>query len=190
MYPTHGAMASFSTRFLGCKVSFADQQAIRERLLADGHTEVERRRRRRRRQHVLRHERGAREVAPGRLPRCAAAPKGLRHRVRGQALDGAFARPARERRRGRAAKRGDRRGRRRGRRCDRLRARRAPARSHPCIRQDPGRLLVLVRVLRDPARSRRDAQPRGRRGARRDPAPRRPGSPRDRAHGRQSRLLS
>ncbi len=33
-------MASFSTRFLGCKVSFADAQAIRERLLADGHTEV------------------------------------------------------------------------------------------------------------------------------------------------------
>ena len=33
-------MASFSTRFLGCKVSFADAQAIRERLLADGHREV------------------------------------------------------------------------------------------------------------------------------------------------------
>ncbi len=34
-------MASFSVRFLGCKVSFADAQAVRERLLADGHTEVE-----------------------------------------------------------------------------------------------------------------------------------------------------
>jgi threonylcarbamoyladenosine tRNA methylthiotransferase MtaB len=33
-------MATFSTRFLGCKVSFADAQAIRERLLADGHIEV------------------------------------------------------------------------------------------------------------------------------------------------------
>jgi len=33
-------MASFTTRFLGCKVSFADEQAIRERLLADGHTEA------------------------------------------------------------------------------------------------------------------------------------------------------
>ena len=33
-------MATFSTRFLGCKVSFADAQAIRERLLADGHEEV------------------------------------------------------------------------------------------------------------------------------------------------------
>jgi len=33
-------MATFSVRFLGCKVSFADAQAVRERLLADGHTEV------------------------------------------------------------------------------------------------------------------------------------------------------
>jgi threonylcarbamoyladenosine tRNA methylthiotransferase MtaB len=33
-------MATFSTRFLGCKVSFADAQAIRERLVADGHVEV------------------------------------------------------------------------------------------------------------------------------------------------------
>jgi threonylcarbamoyladenosine tRNA methylthiotransferase MtaB len=35
-------MATFSVRFLGCKVSYADAQAVRERLLADGHTEVER----------------------------------------------------------------------------------------------------------------------------------------------------
>jgi threonylcarbamoyladenosine tRNA methylthiotransferase MtaB len=34
-------VASFSVRFLGCKVSFADAQAVRERLLADGHVEVE-----------------------------------------------------------------------------------------------------------------------------------------------------
>jgi threonylcarbamoyladenosine tRNA methylthiotransferase MtaB len=32
-------MATFSVRFLGCKVSFADAQATRERLLEDGHTE-------------------------------------------------------------------------------------------------------------------------------------------------------
>jgi threonylcarbamoyladenosine tRNA methylthiotransferase MtaB len=32
-------VATFSARFLGCKVSFADVQAIRERLLADGHRE-------------------------------------------------------------------------------------------------------------------------------------------------------
>ena len=34
-------MSTFATSFLGCKVSFADQQSIRERLLADGHREVE-----------------------------------------------------------------------------------------------------------------------------------------------------
>ncbi len=34
-------MTTFTTRFLGCKVSYADAQAIRERLLADGHTEVD-----------------------------------------------------------------------------------------------------------------------------------------------------
>lgn len=34
-------MATFSVRFLGCKVSFADAQAVRERLLADGHAEVD-----------------------------------------------------------------------------------------------------------------------------------------------------
>ena len=33
-------MAGFSVRFLGCKVSYADAQAIRERLLADGHSEL------------------------------------------------------------------------------------------------------------------------------------------------------
>ena len=34
-------MASFSVRFLGCKVSHVDAQEIRERLLADGHSERE-----------------------------------------------------------------------------------------------------------------------------------------------------
>ena len=33
-------MASFSVRFLGCKVSYSDAQAVRERLLGDGHVEV------------------------------------------------------------------------------------------------------------------------------------------------------
>ena len=32
-------MATFSVRFLGCKVSYADAQAVRERLLGDGHVE-------------------------------------------------------------------------------------------------------------------------------------------------------
>ena len=34
-------MTTFTTRFLGCKVSFADAQAMRERLLGQGHTEVD-----------------------------------------------------------------------------------------------------------------------------------------------------
>ena len=34
-------MASFSVRFLGCKVSYADAQAVRERLLRDGHAEAD-----------------------------------------------------------------------------------------------------------------------------------------------------
>lgn len=34
-------MASFSIRFLGYKVSHVDAHAIRERLLADGHSELE-----------------------------------------------------------------------------------------------------------------------------------------------------
>ena len=33
-------MASFSVRFMGCKVSQTDAQALRERLLRDGHHEV------------------------------------------------------------------------------------------------------------------------------------------------------
>jgi len=35
-------MASFSVRFLGCKVSHVDAHAVRERLLADGHEELDR----------------------------------------------------------------------------------------------------------------------------------------------------
>jgi threonylcarbamoyladenosine tRNA methylthiotransferase MtaB len=34
-------MATFSVRFLGCKVSFTDAQAVREQLLSDGHLEIE-----------------------------------------------------------------------------------------------------------------------------------------------------
>jgi threonylcarbamoyladenosine tRNA methylthiotransferase MtaB len=33
-------MATFSVRFLGCKVSYADAQTVRERLLRDGHSEA------------------------------------------------------------------------------------------------------------------------------------------------------
>ena len=72
----------FSVRFLGCKVSHTDAQAVRERLLADGHGEARRRRRRRRRQHLLRHERGGAKSrkAAARAARTH-APR-LRHRLR------------------------------------------------------------------------------------------------------------
>ncbi|MGZ4387254.1 MAG: hypothetical protein ACXVZO_10010, partial [Gaiellaceae bacterium] len=32
-------MATFSVRFLGCKVSYTDARELRERLLSDGHEE-------------------------------------------------------------------------------------------------------------------------------------------------------
>ena len=34
-------MTTFAVEFLGCKVSMADAQAVRERLARDGHSEVE-----------------------------------------------------------------------------------------------------------------------------------------------------
>ncbi len=51
------------------------------------------------------------------------------------------------------------RARRRRRRRDRLRPGRRAARPRARVREDPGRLLLLVHLLRDPARARRDAQP-------------------------------
>ena len=181
-------MATFSTRFLGCKVSFADAQAIRERLLADGHDEVP--------------EGGEIQVvntccvtheavSKSRQAASRAARTARTVYVTGCAsnLEGAFATARAERRRHASNRRRGGGVRRRGRRRDRLRERRAPARSRARVREDPGRLLVLVRVLRDPARARRDAEPDGRGRARRDPPPRRAGASRDRAHGRQPRLL-
>jgi tRNA A37 methylthiotransferase MiaB len=38
---TISAVATFSVRFLGCKVSHTDAQEVRERLLRDGHREVD-----------------------------------------------------------------------------------------------------------------------------------------------------
>ena len=159
-------MATFTTRFLGCKVSFADEQAIRERLLADGHTEAARSGGRRRDQHLLRHERGRLEVAPGGRAGGAQPRARLRDGVRREPLERRVRRTAGQRRGRRAAQRGGRRGRRGRRRRDRLRPGRSPPRPRARLRQDPGRLLVLVRVLRDPARPRRHAQPLGGGGAR------------------------
>ena len=66
---TIARMGTFSTRFLGCKVSQTDVQAIRERLIADGHVEASGDDRHRRRERLLRHARGRAQVAPGGPPR-------------------------------------------------------------------------------------------------------------------------
>ena len=154
-------MATFTTRFLGCKVSFADEQAIRERLLADGHTEAP--------------ETGDvavintccvtnEAVAKSRQAAAQAARTHGRVVVTGCAAnlsaDG-IRRPARQRARRRPQERGARRCRLCRRRRDRLRPGRSPARAGARLRQDPGRLLVLVLVLRHPARPWRHAQPVG-----------------------------
>ena len=137
---------------------------------------------------MLRHARGRLEVASGRLPRCADARPRLRHRLRCEPPIGLRA--------GRAQRVGgcptERRGarcRRRRRRRDRLRAGARGTRADPRVREDPGRLLVLVLVLRHPARPGSDAQPLGGSRARRDRATRRAGPPRDRPDGSQPRLL-
>ena len=98
-------------------------------------------------------------------------------------------RPPRERRRRREAKRGDTGFRRGGGRCDRLRAGGREARPRPRVREGAGRLLVLVQLLRDPARARLVAQPPRGRGAARDRPSCRAGSPRGRPDRDQSRVL-
>ncbi len=82
-----------------------------------------RRRRRRGAEHVLRHARGAPEVAACRLARRPHAPARVRHRLRRQPLGRRVRRPAGQRRRRGQAQRGDRRLRRRRRRCDRAASR-------------------------------------------------------------------
>ena len=183
-------MTSFAVEFLGCKVSLADAQAVRERL-----AERRPRRGRRRRgprpggEHLLRHRRGGGEVAQGRAPGRADGRPRARHRLRRQP---ARCRPGRRRERhgapgpGRAAAR---RGRRAGGRARLHGRRRAAVRAHPRLREGAGRLLVRLHLLRDPAGARREPQPRGRRGAGRGGAARRPGPPRGRPDRHQPGLL-
>ena len=167
------AVATFSVRFLGCKVSHVDAQEIRERLLADGHSE---------RDDgaevavvntcCVTHEARA-QVAARRFAGRPHAPARLRHRLRREPRRRRLRRPAGERRRRRAAERGDAGGRRARRRRDRLRPRRRAARPRPRVREGAGRLQLLVQLLRDPAGARRLAQPARRGGAARGPAARR-----------------
>ena len=126
-----------------------------------------RRRRRRGRQHLLRDARGGAR-SRGRPPSRAARTHrrvyvtGCGANLAGDAFAGlpdnvvVVARPSEETP-GR---------RRRRRRRDRLRPGRRAARPGPRVRQGPGRLQLLVRLLRHPARPRRLAQPPRGRGAR------------------------
>ena len=88
------AVATFSVRFLGCKVSHVDAQEIRERLLADGHSERGRRRRGRGRQHLLRHARGGAQVASRSRAGGPHAPARLRHGLRREPRRRRLRRPA------------------------------------------------------------------------------------------------
>ena len=159
-------MATFSVRFLGCKVSHVDAQEIRERLLADGHSERD----------------GDADVAvvntccvtheAVRKSRHAAARAARTHRRVyvtgcGASLDAdGFAglpenvvvvgRPSEETPAAVARDVG----------AIALRPGRRAARPRPRVREGAGRLQLLVQLLRDPAGARRLAQPPRRGGAR------------------------
>ena len=181
---------TFSVEFLGCKISHTDVQGVRERLLAGGLEEAS--------------EGGAvhvvntccvtneavaksRKAVRAALRRGAAA--GLRHGLRHSA------RPGDVRGRGRAGhgrarqRRGGRRAHRPRARRDRLRRARAAAGAHAGVPQGAGRLHVRLLLLRDPARARREPLAAVARRARRGATAHRPGPPRARRHGRQSRPL-
>ena len=186
-----GCRVSFSVEFLGCKISQTDMQGVRERLLAGGPGGGARGRRGARRQHLLRDPRGGRARAARRCARrCAAGPEHVY-------VTGCATRPRRRRVRGcgrpRHGRARDRRG---GGRAHRARARRdglrrpgAAARAHARVRQGAGRLHVRLRVLRDPARARREPLAAAARRARRGAPARRAGAPRARRHRRQPRPL-
>ena len=183
-------MATFSVRFLGCKVSHTDAQRS-----ASGCSPTATPRR-----GEARATSRSSTPAASRTRRCASRarpPRARRARTRASTSPAAArtspatrSRACRdERRRRRAAERGDAGVRRRRRRRDRLRPGRRAARPRARVRQGAGRLQLLCDFCVDPARARRLAQPRRGRRARRDPPPRRAGAPRGRAHRDQPRLL-
>ena len=150
-------MTTFSVRFLGCKVSHVDAHAVRERLLADGHSEL---------------DLGAdvavvntccvtnEAVAKSRKEAARAARTHRRVYVTGCGANlagDAFAGLPENVRRRRGEERADAGDRRRRRRRDRLRPGRRAPRSRARLRQGAGRLLVLVQAS---ASSRSCAAPR------------------------------
>ena len=169
---TFRPMATFSVGFLGCKVSHVDAHAVRERLLADGHSE----------------RAGGADVAV--VSTCCVTHEAVsksrkavsrlarthgRVYVTGCAAnlpENAFAGLADNVVVVREAERGDACGGCRRRRRDRVRPGGSSPRSRPRLRQGAGRLQLLVCVLRDPAGAGSFAEPPGRRRAARDRAPR------------------
>ena len=110
-------VSTFATEFLGCKVSLADAQAVRERLIADGHTEAESAVDPGR-EHLLCDGRGGGQIPQGGAPGGAIGGARVRHRLRRQS-------------------------RRRVRRCRAERHRgRGPVRAHP-RRSSPGPIGAL-----------------------------------------------
>ena len=184
-------MATFSVRFLGCKVSHVDAQAMRERLLA----------RRTRRSAATAPTSRSSTRAASRTRRCAksrqAAARAARTHRRvyvtgcGANLDGGRLRRAAENVVVVAPpQRGDADAVARRRRRDRLRPGRRAARPRPRLREGPGRLQLLVQLLRDPARPRRARAAAARRPCSREIRRRvDAGPPRGRAHRDQPRLL-
>ena len=152
------AVATFTVDFLGCKVSHVDAHEVREALLRDGHTEdaaadvavistccVTNEAVAKSRKAAAR---AARTHARVYLTGCAA-------NLGGTAFAGLPENVVVVAKRAR----GDCGVRRRRRRRDRLRAGRRARRPRARVREDPGRLLVLVQLLRHPARARCVAQP-------------------------------
>ena len=181
------AVATFSARFLGCKVSHTDVQEVRERLLADGHVETELAE-----VAVIGTCCVTREaVAKSRKAARRAAGSAQRVYLTGCAasLPGRLRRPPGERRGRRAPERAYARVRRGAARHVRLRDAGHRPRPGPRVREGAGRLRLRLLVLRDPAGARRAAEPPRRPGARRDPPPGRAGPPRGRADRDQPRLL-
>ena len=171
-----------------------DAQEIRERLAADGHAEAEPERARVRvvntccvtAEAVAKSRKAVRRAARDGAERvlvtgCARQP--ARRRVRrcgGQRDRRCRGAPSETPggRRGLGGRAGL-----RGRRC-------AAVRAHARLRQDPGRLLVRVQLLRDPAGARRQPQPRRRGRARRGRPPGRAGPPRAGPDRHQPRAAS
>ena len=183
-------VTSFAVEFLGCKVRWPTPRQIRERLAADGHRETARRRHGARRHHLLRDQRGGRQVAQGGAPRgahgasevyvtgCAARLAGAGRRTGGQRAD----RARRPRQRPAAVSKA----------VGALgcvgRRRRAFGRTRAYVKIQDGCSFGCSYCVIPPVRGAEPQSHRGRRAAGRR-APRQPGASRARADRRQPRLL-